>query len=77
MFLFMCGLCKGIEVRYQSSDIRVVCVGFETETMLERHGVAEDEIHGCDFLQEIVNALLAFALLDMDPDVAPQVAALD
>lgn len=52
-------------------------VRFETETVLEGYGVAEDEVHGCDFLEEVVDALLALALLDVNPDIAGEVAALD
>lgn len=52
-------------------------VWLESETVLESDGVGEDEVHGCDFLEEVIGALIAFALGDVDPDVAGQVAALN
>lgn len=61
----------------QSSDIRVVCVGFESKTVFEGYGVAEDKVHGGDFLEKVVDPLLAWALLDVDPDISSEVAALD
>lgn len=52
-------------------------VGFEAEFVLERHGEGQDEVYGSEFCEQVVFAQLARSLVDVDPDVAGQVARLD
>ncbi len=72
----VCCLCIRIEMSDQVLDIIVMGIWLEAKAMLDRLGEGENEVHSCDLLKEILACGLR-TLLNVDPDVTGQVAALD
>ena len=65
----MSRFCVGIEMGDEWGDIRVVCEGLEAESVFESNGEGENEVHGCDFREEIFGCG-SRTLIDVDPEIA-------